>query len=212
MSIPLNFLGGGISFDEFIPAWAKKRIEIGVPIEAVMLISVGELNENKNNQVIVRALGKLKDRNVHYVLCGVGNKEPELKALVQEVGVANNVHFLGYRTDVKELMNTSDIFVMPSFREGLSRSIMEAMASGLPCIASKIRGNVDLLEDGKGGFLVPVDDTDVIAEKLKVLASDAELRKKMSERNLVRILDFDTVKVKEIIGKIYREELEEVDL
>lgn len=177
-----------------------------------MLISVGELNENKNNQVIVRALGKLKDRNVHYVLCGVGNKEPELKALVQEVGVANNVHFLGYRTDVKELMNTSDIFVMPSFREGLSRSIMEAMASGLPCIASKIRGNVDLLEDGKGGFLVPVDDTDVIAEKLKVLASDAELRKKMSERNLVRILDFDTVKVKEIIGKIYREELEEVDL
>lgn len=177
-----------------------------------MLISVGELNENKNNQVIVRALGKLKDRNVHYVLCGVGNKEPELKALVQEVGVANNVHFLGYRTDVKELMNTSDIFVMPSFREGLSRSIMEAMASGLPCIASKIRGNVDLLEDGKGGFLVPVDDTDVIAEKLKVLASDAELRKKMSERNLVRILDFDTVKVKEIIGKIYREELEEVYL
>ena len=186
---------------------AKKRLEINIPLDAVMLISVGELNENKNNQVIIRALGKLNDRNVHYVLCGVGSKESELKALAQKMGVANNVHFLGYRTDVNELLNASDIFVMPSIREGLSRSIMEAMASGLPCIASKIRGNVDLLEDGKGGYLVPVDDVRVIAEKLRKLSSDVELCKKMAEHNLIRIKDFDTAKVKDIIGKIYREEL-----
>ena len=205
MSIPLNFLGGGISFDEFIPAWAKKRIEIGVPIEAVMLISVGELNENKNNQVIVRALGKLKDRNVHYVLCGVGNKEPELKALVQEVGVANNVHFLGYRTDVKELMNTSDIFVMPSIREGLSRSIMEAMASGLPCVVSRIRGNVDLVKDGENGYVVEADDVVSFTEKMGELIRDEGLRTRMTERNLRRIKDFNIETVKDRIGKIYRE-------
>ena len=204
MSIPLNFLGG-ISFDEFIPAWAKKRIEIGVPIEAVMLISVGELNENKNNQVIVRALGKLKDRNVHYVLCGVGNKEPELKALVQEVGVANNVHFLGYRTDVKELMNTSDIFVMPSIREGLSRSIMEAMASGLPCVVSRIRGNVDLVKDGENGYVVEADDVVSFTEKMGELIRDEGLRTRMTERNLRRIKDFNIETVKDRIGKIYRE-------
>ena len=196
---------GGISFDEFIPAWAKKRIEIGVPIEAVMLISVGELNVNKNNQVIVRALGKLKDRNVHYVLCGIGNKEPELKALVQEVGVANNVHFLGYRTDVKELMNTSDIFVMPSIREGLSRSIMEAMASGLPCVVSRIRGNVDLVKDGENGYVVEADDVVSFTEKMGELIRDEGLRTRMTERNLRRIKDFNIETVKDRIGKIYRE-------
>ena len=68
----------------------------------------------------------------------MGNKEAELKVLANKNGIAENVHFLGYRKDVKELMNASDIFVMPSFREGLSRSIMEAMASGLPCLVSRI--------------------------------------------------------------------------
>lgn len=170
-----------------------------------MLISVGELNENKNNQVIVRALGKLKDRNVHYVLCGVGNKEPELKALVQEVGVANNVHFLGYRTDVKELMNTSDIFVMPSIREGLSRSIMEAMASGLPCVVSRIRGNVDLVKDGENGYVVEADDVVSFTEKMGELIRDEGLRTRMTERNLRRIKDFNIETVKDRIGKIYRE-------
>ena len=198
---------GGIRLDDFIPAWIKKRIEIGIPIGATLLISVGELNENKNNQVIIKALGKIKNENLHYILCGVGNKESELKALANEENIADNVHFLGYRIDIKELMNTSDIFVMPSFREGLSRSIMEAMASGLPCIASRIRGNADLLEDEEGGFLVPVDDIDVIAEKLKSLSLDEDLQKKMSEQNLVRILDFDIEKVKEIISRIYRKEL-----
>lgn len=180
-------------------------MEIGVPIGAVILISVGELNENKNNQVIVRALGKLKDRNVHYVLCGVGNKEPELKALVQEVGVANNVHFLGYRTDVKELMNTSDIFVMPSIREGLSRSIMEAMASGLPCVVSRIRGNVDLVKDGENGYVVEADDVVSFTEKMGELIRDEGLRTRMTERNLRRIKDFNIETVKDRIGKIYRE-------
>lgn len=199
--------GGGIRLNDFIPDWVKKRIEIDIPLDATLLISVGELNENKNNQVIIKALGKIKNEKLHYILCGVGNKESELKALANEEGIANNVHFLGYRMDIKELMNTSDIFVMPSFREGLSRSIMEAMASGLPCLVSQIRGNVDLLENGKGGFLVLLDNIDIIAEKLIILSSDEELRKEMSERNLERILDFDIAKVKEIIGKIYREEM-----
>ena len=137
----------------------------------------------------------------------MGNKESELKVLANKENIADNVHFLGYRIDIKELLNASDIFVMPSFREGLSISIMEAMASGLPCLVSQIRGNVDLLENGKGGFLVLLDNIDIIEEKLKTLSLKKKIRKKMSERNLERILDFDIAKVKEIIGKIYREEM-----
>lgn len=197
--------GGGVI--DFVPAWVRKRTEINIPISAIMVISVGELNSNKNNQVIIKALSKLSDDSIHYVLCGVGNKEDELKTLSQELNIENNVHFLGYRTDIIELLNASDIFVMPSYREGLSRSIMEAMASGLPCLVSKIRGNVDLIEDEVGGFLLPVDDISVIAEKLKVLASDEILRKTMSTNNLKRIKDFDIKKVKERLCVIYHKEL-----
>ena len=197
-----------IKLSYFIPDWVKKRTEIGVSLGAVILISVGELNKNKNNQVIIKALGKLKDENLHYILCGVGNKESELKTLAQEMGIAENIHFLGYRTDVKELMNASDIFVMPSSREGLSRSIMEAMASGLPCIVSRIRGNVDLVKEGEGGHLVLADETDGFVKKIQNLALDEVLRLKMSERNLERILNFDTKKIKELLSAIYRKELQ----
>ena len=204
-SSELGAWGGGVI--DFVPAWVRKRTEINIPISAVMIISVGELNSNKNNQVIIKALSKLSDDNIHYVLCGVGNKEDELKTLSQELNIENNVHFLGYRTDIIELLNASDIFVMPSYREGLSRSIMEAMASGLPCLVSKIRGNVDLIEDEVGGFLLPADDISVIAEKLKVLASDEILRKTMSTNNLERINEFDTTNVIGIMYKIYQNEL-----
>lgn len=173
-------------------------------MNAVILISVGELNENKNNQVIIRALGKLNDKNVHYVHCGVGSKESELKDLAQEMGVAKNVHFLGYRADVKELMNSSDIFVMPSFREGLSRSIMEAMAGGLPCVVSRIRGNVDLVKDGENGYTVVANDVVGFTAKIDELIRDESLRAHMRERNLRRIKDFDIKTVKNMIGKIYR--------
>ncbi len=199
-----EFYAGGISLGEFIPARAKKRLEINIPLSTVMLISVGELNGNKNNQVIIRALGKLNDKNVHYVLCGVGSKESELKALAQKMGVVNNVHFLGYRTDIKELMNASDIFVMPSIREGLSRSIMEAMASGLPCVVSRIRGNVDLVKDGESGYAIAADDVVGFTEKMGELIRDEGLRTRMTERNLRRIKDFDIKTVKDMIGKIYQ--------
>lgn len=197
--------GGGVI--DFVPAWVRKRTEINIPISAVMIISVGELNSNKNNQVIIKALSKLSDDSIHYVLCGVGNKEDELKTLSQELNIENNVHFLGYRTDIIELLNASDIFVMPSYREGLSRSIMEAMASGLPCVVSRIRGNVDLVEDEIGGFLVPVNDVSAITDKLRVLAIDENLRKKMAMKNLEKISIFDTTKIISIMYHIYRDEL-----
>ena len=172
-----------------------------------MLISVGELNENKNNQVIIRALGKLGDKNVHLYVYLFGSKESELKALVREMGIVNNVHFLDYRTDVNELMNASDIFVMPSIREGLSRSIMEAMASGLPCVVSRIRVNIVLVKDGKNGYVVEVDDVVGFTENMDKLIQDESLRTRMTERNLRKVKDFDIETVKDMIGKIYREEM-----
>ena len=123
------------------------------------------------------------------------------------MGIVNNVHFLDYRTDVNELMNASDIFVMPSIREGLSRSIMEAMASGLPCVVSRIRVNIVLVKDGKNGYVVEVDDVVGFTENMDKLIQDESLRTRMTERNLRKVKDFDIETVKDMIGKIYREEM-----
>ena len=185
----------------------EKRAELNIPLDAFVVISVGELNENKNNKVIISALEKLKNKNIHYILCGEGEKKDALKEKAESLEVSENVHFLGYRTDIKALYNASDCFVMPSYREGLSRSAMEAMASGLPCILSDIRGNRDLIENGSGGFLCKPDDASGFSEAVSKLFGNSLLCEKMKVYNLKKINDFDTSVVEKEIREIYINEL-----
>lgn len=183
----------------------EKRLELGIPNDAFLLISAGELNTNKNNCVIISAMEKLQDKKIHYILCGVGEKMAQLQAQADAAGLHDNVHFLGYRNDVKELFTASDCFVMPSLREGLSRSIMEAMSSGLPCIVSAIRGNVDLISDSLGGFLCNSRDIDGFAKAIGTIANDAELRDRMKEYNIQKVKNFDVSVVKKEMTDIYKE-------
>ena len=202
--------GVGINTKSYAPDAAvrqAKRQELGLQDTDVMLISAGELNENKNNTVLISALAKLQNRNIHYFLCGVGDKENDLRQQAQEAGLSENVHFLGYRTDMKALLQAADVFVMPSFREGLSRSIMEAMSAGLPCIVSKIRGNVDLVTEGQGGYLHAPADADTAAAAIEKLASDKDLRQAMRSYNLEKIKNFDSSVIEQQIQKIYTEVL-----
>ena len=185
----------------------EKRKELGLEVDDIALVSMGDLIERKNYPVAIEAIAKVGKPNLHYFICGQGSDKEKLISLADNLKIKGQIHFLGYRTDIKELLQAADIFLFTSLQEGMSRSLMEAMASGLPCIVSRIRGNVDLLEDKKGGYLVSVNDVKEITAKLQALASDAELRKKMSEENLIRIKNFDTAKVKKMIGEIYREEL-----
>lgn len=187
----------------------EKRKELNIPPDAFVLLSAGELNANKNNAVIISAMEQLKRDDLHYVLCGVGDRENSLRMQAEKAGLQNNVHFLGYRNDIKALYKMADCFVMPSLREGLSRSLMEAMASGLPCVVSKIRGNTDLIQEAKGGFLCETMDVAAYAEKLNCLARNPELREKMGRNNLIAIRKFSIETVTEEIRKIYSAEFAE---
>lgn len=189
---------------DYLPLWAKKRIELNIPLDAFLLISVGELNTNKNNSVIISAMKKLKNKNVYYILCGVGEKESDLKEQANKAGSFKNIHFLGYRNDVKELYEAADCFVMPSFREGLSRSVMEAMASGLPCVVSKIRGNTDLITDNKGGFLCEPSNSEKFAKSIKLLYDNKTLREVMSQFNIDHIKEFNVMVVEKELTSIYK--------
>lgn len=150
--------GVGIDTEKFKNTVVEKnvkRAEIGVPKDAFLLLSIGELNQNKNHEIVIKALAQIKRKDIHYAIAGIGDKKEQLEQLVVEVGLSDRVKLLGYRTDVSELCAASDAFIFPSFREGLSVSLMEAMASGLPCIVSKIRGNVDLIDEKDGALFDP---------------------------------------------------------
>ncbi len=124
----------------------KKREELGISEDTFLILSVGELSKRKNHKLVLQALCNLKDKNICYIICGQGALENKLKEFVLNHGLEKKVQFLGYRSDVLELYKSADLFAFPSLQEGLPVALMEAMASGVPCIASNIRGNRDLLE------------------------------------------------------------------
>lgn len=149
--------GVGIDVDKFantVVDKKAKRKELGIPENAFVLLSVGELNKNKNHQVVIKALAKLNNPNIHYMIAGQGPLRDYLLDLASNLGISKQVHLLGYRNDIAELYKTADVYVLPSIREGLNVSVMEAMSSGLFCIGSKIRGNTDMIEDEKCGYLI----------------------------------------------------------
>lgn len=185
---------------------SQKRKELGVPENAILLLSVGELNENKNHETVIRAI---KDMDVYYVIAGTGELQDKLQGLIKELAMSHRVKLLGYRNDISELCKTSDIFVFPSFREGLPVSVMEAMAAGLPVICSEIRGNTDLIKNGDGGFLCKAGDINGFAEKIRELSENHELRKRMQEANPENIKKFDAANINKIMKKIYEEVLYE---
>jgi len=185
----------------------SKRKSLSIPENAFVMVSVGELNANKNNSIILDAIKMLGRTDVHYVLCGVGPHMEALQRQADELGLSGNIHFLGYRKDVAEIYTMADCFVSASLREGLPRATMEAMASGLPCIASRIRGNTDLLDEGKGGFLCDAADAADFADKLSCLVEDETLRRKMGEHNKIAVQRFDTEKVKCAVLDVYQKEI-----
>ncbi|MBO5232135.1 MAG: glycosyltransferase family 4 protein [Clostridia bacterium] len=184
---------------------AEKRAELGLKDTDVAFISMGDLIARKNYSVAIKALAKAGNENAHYFICGRGPLENELKELAKTCGVENRVHFLGFRTDIKELLVAADAFLFTTLQEGLPRSMMEAMASGLPCIVSKIRGNVDLIIDGEGGFLCPPTSADVFAKAIDNFCNNFELREKMGAFNLDYVKKFDVSVVEKEIEKIYKE-------
>lgn len=159
------------------------RQELGLKEDDFIVLSVGELNENKNQKTIVQALAILNDLKIHYILCGKGNQVEKLQRKVFELHLDKNVHFLGYRKDVVDICSQADVYVMPSFREGLPVASLEAMYCGLPLVTSNIRGLVDVMEDGVSGYMCEPGDVNGFAESINKLKENPDLRKCMGLNN-----------------------------
>ena len=167
------------------------------------MICVGEHSVRKNHETVLRTAAQLPD--VHVLFCGVGEKEEELGALARELDIADRVHFLGFRKDVPTLLAASDVFMFPSWQEGLPVSQMEAMAAGLPCVVSEVRGNADLISQGNGGFLRRPTDADGFAEDIALLLGDPALRESMGARNRKEIENYSLDAVLAQVTALYEE-------
>ncbi|MHD0317361.1 glycosyltransferase family 4 protein [Fusobacterium sp. THCT1E2] len=181
----------------------EKRAEIGLNDENIVLLSVGELNKNKNHSVVIKALAKISNPNIYYLICGQGKLKRELLNLAKKLNLEKNVKILGFRRDVYEIYKISNIFIFPSLREGLSVALMEGICCNLPVLCSNIRGNIDLIKDGKNGFLIE-NNIEKYVEKIKFLLNDTKIYQDLEMMNKEIIEDVDTKNIEEKMINIYK--------
>ena len=203
--------GIGINLSKFNDKSCDNSLKdkLGCKSDEVMLISVGELSTRKNHEVVIKSLVKLKNEDeslfnrIKYFIVGKGDLENYLLSIIKENNLENNVRLLGFRSDVDELLRAADVFVFPSLQEGLPVALMEAMASGLPVIASKIRGNTDLIENGKGGFLISPYNIVGFEKAIRKAVNNPNDFLKMKKVNLETIKNFSDQIILDKTEKIY---------
>lgn len=177
--------GVGVDTNQYKPVDENKKRELrksyGYHPDDFLLFYAAEFNKNKNQQLLIHALALLKDDvpTAKLLLAGNGSLLDECRELAARLGVEKMVHFLGYRKDIQSLLSISDVAVASSLREGLPVNIMEAMASGLPVVASDNRGHRELVANNQNGWIINCDDPKGLSEKIKLLALNSRLRVKL---------------------------------
>ncbi|MFO0757466.1 MAG: glycosyltransferase [Byssovorax sp.] len=169
---------------------AEVRAELGLGDQPVAL-HVGNLLPVKAHDVLVKAIGLVRDRGIPLTLLAAG-QGPELEniqALCRSLGLGEDrVRLLGYRGDVPDLLGASDMFVLPSRMEGVPLAVLEAMSHALPIVASKVGGLPEIVGEGAQGFLVPPEDESSLAAALGKLAQDPALRSRLGESGRARAI------------------------
>ena len=170
------------------------RESLNLSKDSVLFLMIAEFNEGKRHQDALQALSQTPS-NVHLAFAGVGGLQPQIIELASQLGLSHRVHFLGFRRDIAVLMTVSRAVLLPSERDGLPRSLLEAMSLGVPIIGSDIRGITELAED-RCGLLHDMGNPIQIAQAISILAKDNSLAQEMGNNARQKVLKYD---VKEII-------------
>lgn len=198
--------GVGVEVEKLAASASSEGVRDGLGLKAgdIVISCIAEFIPRKNHVFLLEAWSKLAGRisSAHLLLVGDGVLRRALERRVKEKGL-NRVHFLGFRRDIPELLGITDIFVLVSRHEGLPRSVMEAMAAGKPVVASKVRGNRDLVEHGRTGFLVEPGDVEGLAGYLETLARDESLRLSLGAAGREKVKDYSSDKVLVEMEAIY---------
>lgn len=204
-----HLIRSGVELDRFghpqTPP-AVVRQQLGIPAEALVVGSVTRLSPQKAPLDLVVAFSHIhkKQPDVWFVVVGDGPLRPEVEAELAQLGIADRVILTGLRRDVPELMAAFDVFVLSSLWEGLPRVLPQAMATGLPIVATQADGSAEAVVDGENGFLVARGEPQALAAKALLLLSDGELRKKMGDNGRSRAPQFGARKMVQDIDHLYQ--------
>ncbi len=187
-----EILPNGVDIARFAPRddRAAVRGELGIEPDALVIGTVGRLAAIKDYSLLMWATAVLirgTGARCRLLVVGDGDERSFLEALARRLGIADRVDFVGWREDVDRLLGAMDLFAMTSRREGMNNAILEAMATGLPVVATAVGGTPEMIEDGRHGRLVPPGDPSALVRALKALLDDASLRRQMGEMARLRV-------------------------
>jgi glycosyltransferase involved in cell wall biosynthesis len=176
-----------------------------LPGERPRIVMIARLAQGKGFRVLLDALESLSGFDGSVCIVGDGPLYDEIERQIEERGLSGTVFLTGYRDDVPNVLTASDILALPSFREGTPRVITEAMASGLPVVATDVAGIPEQISHGDNGYLIPPGDSEALRDWLEKLLTDKALREQMGERGLDRINIFSVTKMVNELDDVYQE-------
>jgi glycosyltransferase involved in cell wall biosynthesis len=193
-------VGNGIDLSEFAPRPAMPQNARPV------LLCVGRLEPVKNHGMLFRALQRLRGTHAPVLWCvGEGPLRARYDAELRAMGLADSVQFLGYRYDIPALTAAADVVVLTSIKEGIPRALMQAMAVGVPVVATDVKGTREVVVPGKTGYLVGLEDDAALADRLGQLLASPALRKDMGARAVEHVRrHFDEEAVTKRLVDVYR--------
>jgi glycosyltransferase EpsD len=208
--------GVGVRTDKFSKEIKEEDLiqlksELNINENDFVIIYVAELIPRKNHYMLLECMKKIvkENKNIKLLLAGNGPLEEKYKEFIKENELCNNIYLLGYRLDIPELMKIVNIAVSVSKQEGLPVNVMEAMLSNLPAIVTNCRGNADLVENGKNGYVINIGDIEKLKEKIKILYNNKILSKQMGLEGNKMIDLYKVENVKKELEKIYESIIEE---
>jgi glycosyltransferase involved in cell wall biosynthesis len=168
------------------------------------LLFAGRLHRQKGLDILLKALGGISNIPFKLLLAGTGPEEKTLRTLAA-ASPQGSIGFLGHRTDLPDLLQSADIFILPSRFEAFPYSLIEAMASGLPCIVTDVGENAAIVQNGQCGLVVPPEDADALADAIRTLLEDPAMRQAMGARARQRAADFSEEALLNSLAAIYDE-------
>jgi glycosyltransferase involved in cell wall biosynthesis len=178
----IQVIPNGLDLRRYRPGGDRRpfRAELGIPPEAPLAISVGSLTPQKDQESLLQAAARVHREapEVHFAVLGEGFLRPRLEERMRELGLAERFHLVGFREDVRPALAAADLFVLSSRNEGMARALLEAMACGLPVVATDVSGTRAAVENGRNGLVVPPQDPDVLAAALLKLLADPAARQR----------------------------------